>query len=65
MKISELLEWLRDRQANCIRIARLKTAKEREGWLEDAAYFQGAINAIAWAHDPTETVPAKEATDAR
>jgi hypothetical protein len=43
VKEHECLTWLRDRYDNCIRIAAQKSADERAGWLEDAAYFEFAI----------------------
>ena len=37
------LEWAMERLANCERIAELKTGKDRDGWLEDAAYWRALI----------------------
>jgi hypothetical protein len=42
----ELVEWLRERYDNCIRIAAQKTGDDKEGWLDDAAYFRWAIETI-------------------
>jgi hypothetical protein len=45
----EVVEWLKERRANCLRIAAGKTAeeeKDKRGWEEDAAYFEAAIMLI-------------------
>lgn len=42
----DLLPWLREREANCRRIADEKSGDDREGWLTDAAYFALAVRAI-------------------
>lgn len=42
----DVLLWLKERHDNCVRIAGQKTGSDRAGWLEDAGYFQEAINLI-------------------
>jgi hypothetical protein len=32
-------DWIDERYENCLRIASLKSGDEKDGWLEDAAYF--------------------------
>jgi hypothetical protein len=39
----DVVEWLKERRANCLRIADTKTGPLRRGWLEDAEYFEAAI----------------------
>ncbi len=41
-----LEDWLRERHENCLRLAEQKVGAEREGWLEDAAYFSRAMTTI-------------------
>jgi hypothetical protein len=38
-----VLDWARERLANCERIALVNTAVDRAGWLEDAAYWRRII----------------------
>jgi hypothetical protein len=42
----QVIEWLKERRANCLRIAATKTGSERKGWEEDAAYFKEAVMLI-------------------
>ena len=41
-----LIEWLRERYENCLRHARQKPGWDRDGWLEDAAYFKEALDRL-------------------
>ncbi len=47
-----LIDWLSERQANCMRISSGKIGDEREGWLDDAAYFASAVAALSGAAQP-------------
>lgn len=42
-----LLEWMRERHANCLRLASQKSGEDKLGWLEDAEYFRQAIERLA------------------
>lgn len=39
-------DWLKEREQNARRIAEAKTGGDREGWLEDAAYFAAAASSV-------------------
>lgn len=40
---SDVLDWLQERRANCVRIAaEKKSDDDKAGWLEDAIYFHAA-----------------------
>jgi len=43
LKKLTLSEWLAERLANCRRIAAMRTGDDRDGWLEDALYFEAAV----------------------
>lgn len=47
-------DWLQERLDNCHRHAARKTGKDRDGWLQDAAYFHAAIVALALPPAPQE-----------
>lgn len=38
-----VLEWSRERFANTLRLAASKTGEDRDGWLEDASYWQEIV----------------------
>ncbi len=40
-------EWIKDRHANCLRIAKTKPEGfDKAGWLEDADYFQAVLERL-------------------
>ena len=51
-----LQEWLQERYANCLRHAENKTGGDREGWLEDADYYQQALTALTTAQNAHEEI---------
>lgn len=46
MAKQSLIEWLKERRDNAMEIAESKTGDDRKGWIEDAEYFQQAIEAV-------------------
>ncbi|WP_425991306.1 hypothetical protein [Afipia sp. DC4300-2b1] len=48
LDLSMVRDWLAERQANCLRIARLKNGDDREGWLVDFVFFTAAKGMIDW-----------------
>jgi hypothetical protein len=46
MSEHEIVEWLKERRANCLRISKTKTGADRAGWEEDAEYFRQAVMLI-------------------
>lgn len=41
------LEWARERWANTVRLAALKTGSDREGWLGDGRYWLAIVEQLA------------------
>ena len=62
MSDHQVIEWLKERRTNCLRIAAEKTGSDRAGWYEDAAYFEAAIMLILGitAQDVYETMPPRQ-----
>jgi hypothetical protein len=42
----DLLQWLEEGRDNCVELAADKSEADREGWLEDARYYQQAIDIV-------------------
>jgi hypothetical protein len=42
-----LLEWIDERLQNCLRIAQNKQGDDRDGWIEDAAYFTAIKDSVS------------------
>jgi len=59
MDARKVVEWLKERRANCLRLAAEKTGADRYGWEEDAAYFRAAVMLILGIdeQDVHETTP--------
>lgn len=59
MQEHDVVEWLKERRANCLRIASEKTGDDRRGWEQDAAYFRAAVMLILGIteQDVYETMP--------
>jgi hypothetical protein len=55
----EVIEWLKERRANCLHIASTKSGSDRSGWESDADYFKAAIMLILGIteRDVYETMP--------
>lgn len=53
-----LKDWLKEREANCLRIANTKTSSDKAGWLEDASYFSKCIEQLSRAPAVQVTSPA-------
>jgi len=55
----EVVEWLKERRANCLRLAAEKSGEDRVGWEVDATYFRAAVMLILGIdeQDVEETKP--------
>jgi len=47
---TKVVEWLKERHDNCIRHAARKIGDDRDGWLEDAYYFELVLATIEARH---------------
>lgn len=48
LDVADVRAWLIARLQNCRRLADQRVGADRDGWLEDAAYFSAAIGLINW-----------------
>jgi hypothetical protein len=39
----DLVNWMKMRKENCLILAAQRRGEDRDGWLEDAAYFEAAV----------------------
>jgi hypothetical protein len=53
----DVIAWLNDRLDNCHRIAAIKEGRDRDGWMEDAAYFSEAVIQLSAPLFPTPAEP--------
>lgn len=42
----KVIQWMRERYENCVHFAAQTTGNERDGWMEDSAYFILAIKML-------------------
>ncbi len=43
---SDTVKWLIAREANCLRLAQYKCGNDKQGWMQDAQYFNDAHTAL-------------------
>lgn len=56
-----LAEWVKERLDNCQRIAAQKTGADRDGWLEDGAYFAAILPYVSALNAPgREEAPSRD-----
>lgn len=58
--LPETIEWIRERRANCLGIAREKTGADRDGWIEDARYFEATETYLRTAAQLTKSHEGKK-----
>jgi hypothetical protein len=60
--VSTLVDWIEEREQNALRIADSKHGADRQGWLEDAAYFsqcKESVLAVEKVHGGDANWPAR------